>query len=135
MALTILCVSFTLLCCWACRWPSIGLSPLATILYEGLPLAVVFQQMISGDEPVLVPGDPVLHLRGREMLYGGIADRIVASPRPGGPRARGLGMGQRARLHPVRRRVGLAGGRRLGDGRGDDPDDEARATAPTTRST
>ena len=66
MALTILCVSFTLLLLLGVPVAfSIGLSSLATILYEGLPLAVGFQQMIS-DEAVLVPGDPVLHLRRRD---------------------------------------------------------------------
>jgi len=52
MALTILCVSFTLLLLLGVPVAfSIGLSSLATILYEGLPLAVGFQQMISGMNP------------------------------------------------------------------------------------
>jgi hypothetical protein len=52
MALTILCVSFTLLLLLGVPVAfSIGLSALATLLYEGLPLAVGFQQMISGMNP------------------------------------------------------------------------------------
>lgn len=52
MALTILCVSFTLLLLLGVPVAfSIGLSSLATILYEGLPLAVGFQQQISGMNP------------------------------------------------------------------------------------
>jgi len=43
---------------------SIGLSALATILYEGLPMAVIFQQMTSGMNVFSFPGHPVLHLRG-----------------------------------------------------------------------
>ena len=49
MALTILCIVFTL--CLLLGVPvafSIGISAVATILYEGLPLAVVFQRMTSG---------------------------------------------------------------------------------------
>jgi hypothetical protein len=51
MALTILCVSFTLLLLGVPVAFSIGLSSLATLLFEGLPLAVGFQQMISGMNP------------------------------------------------------------------------------------
>ena len=49
MALTILCLSFFgLLIIGVPVAFSIGLSALATILYEGLPMAVIFQQMTSG---------------------------------------------------------------------------------------
>jgi tripartite ATP-independent transporter DctM subunit len=57
---------------------SIGLSSLATILYEGLPLAVGFQQMISGMNPFSFLAIPFFIFAGEIMLYGGIADRIVA---------------------------------------------------------
>ena len=105
---------------------SIGLSALATILYEGLPLAVVFQQMTSGMNVFSFLAIPFFIFAGELMLYGGIADSIVdfAKSLVGHVRG-GLGMTQRRGLHAVRRRLGLAGRRRLGDGRGDDPDDEA----------
>ena len=49
MALTILTLSFFgLLILGVPVAFSIGLSALATILYEGLPMAVIFQQMTSG---------------------------------------------------------------------------------------
>ena len=52
--------------CWACRSRSRSACPsVATILYAGLPVAVVFQQMVVRDEGVLVPRHPVLHLRRR----------------------------------------------------------------------
>jgi tripartite ATP-independent transporter DctM subunit len=57
---------------------SIGLSSLATILYEGLPLAVGFQQMISGMNPFSFLAIPFFIFAGEIMMYGGIADRIVA---------------------------------------------------------
>ena len=126
MALTILCVVFTL--CLMLGVPvafSIGLSAVATILYEGLPLAVVFQHMTSGMNIFSFLAIPFFIFAGELMLYGGIADRIVRlRQEPGRPCARRPGHGQRRGLHAVRRRVGLAGRRRLGDGRGDDPDDE-----------
>ena len=56
---------------------SIGLSSLATILYEGLPLAVGFQQMISGMNPFSFLAIPFFIFAGEIMMYGGIADRIV----------------------------------------------------------
>ena len=49
VALTILCISFFgLLVLGVPVAFAIGLSALCTILYEGLPLAVLFQQMMSG---------------------------------------------------------------------------------------
>ena len=78
MALTILCVSFTLLLLLGVPVAfSIGLSSLATILYEGLPLAVGFQQMISGMNPFSFLAIPFFIFAGEIMMYGGIADRIV----------------------------------------------------------
>ncbi|HET6284903.1 MAG TPA: TRAP transporter large permease [Polyangia bacterium] len=56
---------------------SIGLSALATILYEGLPLAVVFQQMTSGMNVFSFLAIPFFIFAGELMLYGGIADKIV----------------------------------------------------------
>ena len=78
MALTILCVSFTLLLILGVPVAfSIGLSSLATLLYEGLPLAVGFQQMISGMNPFSFLAIPFFIFAGELMLYGGIADRII----------------------------------------------------------
>ena len=126
VALTILCVVFTL--CLMLGVPvafSIGLSAVATILYEGLPLAVVFQRMTSGHEHLLVPRHPVLHLRRRaDALWRRRRSHRGLRQEPGRPCARRPRHGQRRGLHPVRRRVGLAGRRRLGHRRRDDPDDE-----------
>ena len=78
MALTILCVSFTLLLLLGVPVAfSIGLSSLATLLYEGMPLAVGFQQMISGMSPFSFLAIPFFIFAGEIMMYGGIADRIV----------------------------------------------------------
>ncbi|TSP10244.1 TRAP transporter large permease [Cupriavidus campinensis] len=56
---------------------SIGLSAVITILYEGMPLAVVFQQMTSGMNAFSFLAIPFFIFAGELMLYGGIADRIV----------------------------------------------------------
>lgn len=78
MALTILCVSFTLLLLLGVPVAfSIGLSSLATLLFEGMPLAVGFQQMISGMSPFSFLAIPFFIFAGEIMMYGGIADRIV----------------------------------------------------------
>ena len=78
MALTILCVSFTLLLLLGVPVAfSIGLSSLATLLYEGMPLAVGFQQMISGMSQFSFLAIPFFIFAGEIMMYGGIADRIV----------------------------------------------------------
>ena len=78
MALTILCGSFTLLLLLGVPVAfSIGLSSLATLLFEGLPLAVGFQQMISGMNPFSFLAIPFFIFAGEIMMYGGIADKIV----------------------------------------------------------
>jgi tripartite ATP-independent transporter DctM subunit len=56
---------------------SVGLAAVATILYEGLPLAVVFQRMTSGMNVFSFLAIPFFIFAGELMLYGGIADRIV----------------------------------------------------------
>jgi len=79
MALTILCVTFVALLLLGVPVAfSIGLSSLAAILYEGMPLAVGFQQMISGMNPFSFLAIPFFIFAGEIMLHGGIADRIVA---------------------------------------------------------
>src|SRR4051812_13989957 len=76
--LLILCVSFTLFLLLGVPVAfSIGLSALATLLYEGLPLAVGFQQMTSGMGIFSFLAIPFFIFAGELMLYGGIADRIV----------------------------------------------------------
>ncbi|MET0334540.1 MAG: TRAP transporter large permease [Rhizobacter sp.] len=78
MALTILCVTFIVLLLLGVPVAfSIGLSSLATILYEGLPLAVGFQQMISGMNPFSFLAIPFFIFAGEIMMYGGIADKII----------------------------------------------------------
>lgn len=78
MALIILSVSFFgLLILGVPVAFSIGLSAVITILYEGLPLAVVFQQMTSGMNAFSFLAIPFFIFAGELMLYGGIADRIV----------------------------------------------------------
>ncbi len=78
MALTILGVVFTLLLLLGVPVAfSIGLSSLAALWYEGMPLAVGFQQMISGMNPFSFLAIPFFIFAGEIMLYGGIAERIV----------------------------------------------------------
>src|SRR5438045_7562959 len=79
MALTILSIVFVL--CLMLGVPvafAIGISAVATILYEGLPLAVVFQRMTSGMNIFSFLAIPFFIFAGELMLYGGAADRIVA---------------------------------------------------------
>ena len=78
MALTILCLSFLLFLILGVPVAfAIGLSAVCTILYEGLPVAVVFQRMTSGMTVFSFLAIPFFIFAGELMLYGGIADRIV----------------------------------------------------------
>jgi len=78
VALTILCAAFAgLLILGVPVAFAIGLSALATILYEGLPIAVVFQQMTSGMNVFSFLAIPFFIFAGELMLHGGIADKIV----------------------------------------------------------
>jgi tripartite ATP-independent transporter DctM subunit len=78
MALIILSVSFLVLLLLGVPVAfSIGLSSLSSLLYEDLPLAVGFQQMISGMNPFSFLAIPFFIFAGEIMMYGGIADRIV----------------------------------------------------------
>lgn len=56
---------------------AIGLSSIATILYAGLPTAIVFQKMVGGMQVFSFLAIPFFVFAGELMLYGGIADRIV----------------------------------------------------------
>jgi tripartite ATP-independent transporter DctM subunit len=78
MALTILTISFFgFLVLGVPVAFAIGLSAIATILYEGLPLAVVFQRMAAGMNIFSFLAIPFFIFAGELMLYGGVADRIV----------------------------------------------------------
>ena len=56
---------------------AIGLSAVCTILYEGLPVAVLYQQMMSGMNIFSFLAIPFFILSGELMLHGGVADKIV----------------------------------------------------------
>ena len=78
MALTILTLTFILFLLLGVPVAfAIGLSAACTILYEGLPLLVVFQRMYSGMSVFTFLAIPFFIFAGELMLYGGIADRIV----------------------------------------------------------
>ena len=78
MALTILCLVFLALLILGVPVAfSIGLAAVATIVYEGLPVAVVFQRMTAGMGVFSFLAIPFFIFAGELMLYGGIADRIV----------------------------------------------------------
>jgi tripartite ATP-independent transporter DctM subunit len=94
MALTILCLTFVagLLLGMPVVF-AIGLSSLATVFYEGLPTAVVFQRMASGMNVFAFLTIPFFIFTGELMMYGGIADRLVrASKSMVGHVRGGLGM-------------------------------------------
>jgi len=79
VALTILTVSFVLLLLLGVPVAfAIGLSAVCTVLWEGLPLAVVFQRMNAGMNIFSFLAIPFFIFAGELMLHGGIADRIVA---------------------------------------------------------
>ena len=72
---------------------AIGLSAICTILYEGLPVAVIFQQMMSGMNIFSFLAIPFFIFSGELMLHGGIAQKIVAAARNAVGHVRGgLGM-------------------------------------------
>ena len=56
---------------------SIGLASVGTVLYAGLPVAVVFQKMVGGMQVFSFLAIPFFVFAGELMLYGGIAQRIV----------------------------------------------------------
>jgi len=56
---------------------SIGLASVATVLYAGVPVAVVVQKMVGGMQVFSFLAIPFFVFAGELMLYGGIADRIV----------------------------------------------------------
>jgi tripartite ATP-independent transporter DctM subunit len=82
VALTILGLSFVVLLLLGVPVAfAIGLSAVCTILYEGLPVAVLFQQMMSGMNIFSFLAIPFFIFSGELMLHGGIADKIVSLAR------------------------------------------------------
>jgi tripartite ATP-independent transporter DctM subunit len=78
VALTILCITFVAFLLLGVPVAfAIGLSAVCTILWEGLPLAVVFQRMTSGMNIFSFLAIPFFIFAGELMLHGGIAERIV----------------------------------------------------------
>ncbi|WP_151639480.1 TRAP transporter large permease [Noviherbaspirillum aerium] len=78
MALTILVLSFAgFLLLGVPVAFAIGLSSAAALLVEGMPLAVMFQRMVSGMNIFSFLAIPFFIFAGEIMLYGGVAARIV----------------------------------------------------------
>jgi tripartite ATP-independent transporter DctM subunit len=78
MELTVLSLSFIFLLVLGVPVAfSIGLASIATILYAGMPMGVVFQKMVGGMQVFSFLAIPFFVFAGELMLYGGIADRIV----------------------------------------------------------
>ncbi|MGS0744051.1 TRAP transporter large permease [Glaciimonas sp. GG7] len=94
MALTLLALSFLILLMIGVPISfSIGLSAIAAISYEGLPVAVIFQRMTAGMSVFSFLTIPFFIFAGELMLYGGIADRIIQAARGAVGHIRGgLGM-------------------------------------------
>ncbi|UYG00748.1 TRAP transporter large permease [Halomonas sp. GD1P12] len=72
---------------------AVGLAAVATFLYEGLPLFVAFQRILSGISVFSLLAIPFFIFAGELMLHGGISTRLVrlASAMVGRMRG-GLGM-------------------------------------------
>jgi tripartite ATP-independent transporter DctM subunit len=78
MALTILCLTFVVgLLLGMPVVFAIGLSSIATVMYEGMPMAIVFQRMAAGMNIFAFLTIPFFIFTGELMMYGGIADRII----------------------------------------------------------
>lgn len=82
MALIVLTITFVLFLVMGVPVAfAIGLSSICAILVEGLPVAVLFQQMMSGMNIFSFLAIPFFIFSGELMLHGGIAERIVALAR------------------------------------------------------
>lgn len=78
MELTVLSVSFAILLILGVPVAfSIGLASIATVMYSGIPIPVVFQKTVGGMQVFSFLAIPFFVFAGELMLYGGIADRIV----------------------------------------------------------
>ncbi|AWN14682.1 TRAP transporter large permease [Salinisphaera sp. LB1] len=72
---------------------ALGLASIATFLYEGLPLFVAFQRILSGIASFSLLAIPFFIFAGELMLHGGIANRLVRFAAAAVGRMRGgLGM-------------------------------------------
>ncbi len=56
---------------------ALGLSSLATVIWDGLPPLIVFQRMTAGMNVFALMAIPFFIYAGELMLHGGIADRLV----------------------------------------------------------
>src|SRR5699024_632382 len=56
---------------------ALGLASIVTFVYEGLPLFVSLQRMLSGMSSIALLAIPFFIFAGELMLHGGIANRIV----------------------------------------------------------
>ncbi|CAN5727554.1 TRAP transporter large permease [soil metagenome] len=82
MALTVLCLGFTLLLLLGVPVAfAIGLACLATFAVEGLPIETAIQMMVSGMNVFSFLAIPFFIFSGELMLHGGIADKIVGFAR------------------------------------------------------
>lgn len=82
MALIVLCIVFVVLLLVGVPVAfAIGLAAVSAILVEGLPVAVLFQQMMSGMNIFSFLAIPFFIFSGELMLHGGIAERIVTLAR------------------------------------------------------
>ena len=78
MELTVLSISFAILLVLGVPVAfSIGLASIATVLYSGMPVEIVFQKMVGGMQVFSFLAIPFFVFAGELMLYGGIAYRIV----------------------------------------------------------
>ncbi|MES1935331.1 TRAP transporter large permease [Salinisphaera hydrothermalis] len=72
---------------------ALGLASIATFIYEGLPLFVAFQRILSGIASFSLLAIPFFIFAGELMLHGGIANRLVRFAAAAVGRMRGgLGM-------------------------------------------
>ena len=78
MELTILSLSFLFLLVLGVPVAfAIGLSSIATILYAGMPMGVVFQKMVGGMQVFSFLAIPFFIFAGEIMGFGGISRRLV----------------------------------------------------------
>lgn len=72
---------------------AIGVSAIATFFYEGLPLFVAFQRILSGISVFSLLAIPFFIFAGELMVHGGIANRLVRlAPAAVGSSRGGLGV-------------------------------------------
>jgi len=56
---------------------ALGIAAVATFMYEGLPLLIAFQRIVSGISVFSLLAIPFFIFAGELMLHGGIAERLV----------------------------------------------------------